>query len=65
VLHYEALQQLTRDRVQQRQAEAQAEQLALQARGQRQRRRRRLALAARLDVLLRARPHAARDLAGG
>lgn len=63
MLHYEALQQLTRDRVQQRQAEAQAEQLALQARGQRQRRRRRLALAARLDVLLR--PHAARDLAGG
>ena len=63
MLHFEALQQLTRDRIQQREAEAQAERLALQARGQRQRRRRRLALAAGRDVLLRAR-HAAGQRAG-
>ena len=55
MLHFEALQQLTRDRIQQREAEAQAERLALQARGQRQRRRRPLTLAAGRDVLLRAR----------
>ena len=59
MLDYEALQQLTRDRVQQRHAEAQAERMALLARGRRQRRRRRLVLAAGLDLLLRARRHAA------
>ena len=64
MLHFEALQQLTRDRVQQRQAEAQAERLALQARGQRQHRRKRLAQAAGLDLLLRARRHAAGHQAG-
>ena len=58
MLHYEALQQLTRDRLQQRYAEAQAERLALQAQGRRQRRRRRLALDAGLE-LLRARRNAA------
>ena len=64
MLHFEALQQLTRDRVQLREAEAQAERLALQAQGQRHRRRRRLALSAGLDVLLRARRHAAGQRAG-
>jgi urease accessory protein UreE len=64
MLHYEALQQLSHDRTQQRRREAEAERLALQARGQRQRRRSRLALTAGLDLLLRARRPAARHGAG-
>jgi hypothetical protein len=58
VLHYDAHRQLCHDRVQRRSDEAAAERLALQARAS-GRRRRQLALAAGLDLLLRARRNAA------
>lgn len=58
MLHYEALRQLTRERLHERELEALAERLALQARGRRQRRARRLALAAGFGQLLAARRHA-------
>lgn len=64
MLHFEALQQLTHDRAHQRLADAHAQRLALQARGQKQRRRKRLALTAGLELLLRARRHAAGQRAG-
>lgn len=59
MLHYEALQQLTHDRREQREREAQTERLVRQARTRRQRRNRRLALAAWLGKLPAARRHAA------
>ena len=58
MLHYEALRQLTHERLHERELEAHAQRLALQARGRRHRRARRWALAAGLGHRLAARRHA-------
>lgn len=58
MLHYEALEQLCRDRMQQRRRDAEADRLALQARGELQPRR--SARAAGVGLLLRARALAPR-----
>jgi hypothetical protein len=64
MLYYEALQQLSRDRVQQREREARAERLALAVRGRQYRRRRWFGLAAGLELLPRARERQAQQRAG-
>jgi hypothetical protein len=63
VLH-EAHQLIGHERLERYLREAEADRRALQARGRQQRRRRRLALAAGLELLLRARQQAARLGAG-
>ena len=60
MLQYDALEQLCRDRTEQRRREAETERLALQARAERQRQGRRPAGTAGLARLLRARGLAAR-----
>jgi hypothetical protein len=52
MLHYEAIEQVCRDRMQQRRGEAESERLVLQSRGKRQGRR--SPRTARLTLLLRA-----------